>query len=203
MLERVPHERPFAGSATDDARLPEDDDVEARVRDRLRRLRDERGLTLAEVAEAAGMATSTLSRLETGARRLTFAHLPPLARALGVPADELVAAPRSDAPPARAPWRTHDGVTFVPMGEPGDGPRVCKLLLPAGRRDPAPKTHEGHERLHVLSGRLRLVLGEQERIMTPGESTAFSTWLPHWTGVVDEPVELLAIFDPLGRRQPA
>jgi DNA-binding Xre family transcriptional regulator len=203
VVERSQHGRSFAGSATGGARPQEDDDVEERVRARLRRLRDERGLTLAEVADAAGMATSTLSRLETGARRLTFAHLPPLARALGVAADELVAAPRTDAPPARAPWRTHDGVTFVPMGEPSDGPRVCKLLIPAGHRDPAPRTHEGHERLHVLSGRLRLVLGDQDRIMTPGESTEFSTWLPHWTGVVEEPVELLAIFDPLGRRQPA
>ncbi|MBB4661804.1 cupin domain-containing protein [Conexibacter arvalis] len=66
----------------------------------------------------------------------------------------------------------------------------------------APRTHEGRERLHVLSGRLRLVLGDREHLLAPGEQIEFSTWLPHWSGVVDEPVGLLATFDPLRRRDP-
>jgi transcriptional regulator with XRE-family HTH domain len=41
-----------------------------RIRARLRALREERGLSLDGVADAAGMAPSTLSRLETGKRRL-------------------------------------------------------------------------------------------------------------------------------------
>jgi len=40
------------------------DDIHDRVRRRLRALRAERGLTLAEVAAGAGMDASTLSRLE-------------------------------------------------------------------------------------------------------------------------------------------
>ena len=36
---------------------------------RLRRLRDQRGLTLAALAEATGISKSTLSRLESGGRR--------------------------------------------------------------------------------------------------------------------------------------
>lgn len=184
--------------ATTRTRRWTEDDLEERVRGRLRHLRDERGLTLAEVALAAGMATSTLSRLETGARRLTLAHLPPLARALGVASDELLAPPAPAGPRARSAWTTPEGVKFEPLTpEPGDGPSICKIHLPAGRREPAPRTHEGHERLDVLAGRLRLVLGGDERLLRPGESVAFSTWLPHWSGVVDEPVELLAIFDPL------
>jgi len=51
------------------------------VRTRLRQARFERGLTVAEVAARAGMTASTVSRLETGARRLTVTHLERLARA--------------------------------------------------------------------------------------------------------------------------
>ncbi|ADB52246.1 helix-turn-helix domain-containing protein [Conexibacter woesei] len=200
MAERSRHGRPFAAPANEHTSSQADDDVEERVRGRLRQLRDERGLTLAEVAFAAGMATSTLSRLETGARRLTLAHLPALARALGIATDELVAAPRRAVAPDRSPWTTADGVTFVPLTEPGDGPRVCRLLLPAGLHHPAPKTHEGHQRLHVIDGRLRLVLGGKEQILAPGDSTEFSTWLPHCSSAVEEPVELLVIFDPLHTR---
>ena len=65
--------------------------------------------------------------------------------------------------------------------------------------DPLP-THEGHEWLYVLSGRLRLVLGEEEVIAAPGEAVEFSTLLPHWFGCVDEAVEVIALFGPHGER---
>ncbi|MDO8213588.1 helix-turn-helix domain-containing protein [Conexibacter sp. CPCC 206217] len=179
-----------------------DDDVEGRVRARLRELRLQRSLTLAEVAAEAGMDTSMLSRLESGARRLTLAHLPSLARALGVPTDELLAArapapARPSRPDTARPWRSPNGVTFVPVGkEAAGGMLTCRILLPAHlrERDPNPRVHAGHEWLHVLSGRLRLVLGDEERVLMPGEAAQFSTWTPHWSGVVDEPVELLATF---------
>lgn len=188
-------------TVADAASAGDGDDLERRVRERLRALRRERSLTLAEVAAAAGMDTSALSRLESGARRLTLAHLPTLARALGVAADDLLAptAPRPPARPSTAgpgrTWRSPDGVTFVPVtDDAASGLRTCRILLPANVRDPQPRTHAGHEWLHVLSGRLRLVLGGEERVLGPGEAAQFSTWTPHWSGVVDEPVELLATF---------
>ena len=75
------------------------------VRARLRALRTERGLSQEEVAERAGMAASTLSRLESGARRLALDHLAPLAGALGVEVGDLLApaARRSARPRAPAP----------------------------------------------------------------------------------------------------
>ena len=50
-------------------------------------------------------------------------------------------------------------------------------------------THEGQEWMYILSGRLRLVLGERDFIIKPGEAVEFSTWTPHWFGAVDGPVE--------------
>lgn len=47
-----------------------------------------RGLTLEVVAARASIDVSTLSRLESGKRRLALDHLPGLAEALGVSADE-------------------------------------------------------------------------------------------------------------------
>ena len=35
---------------------------------------------------------------------------------------------------------------------------------------------------------------------SPGEAAEFSTRVPHWIGVVDEPVELLGLFGPDGER---
>ena len=61
-----------------------EEQVDARVRRRLRELPTERGLTLQQVAERANIDVSTLSRLEAGKRRLALDHIPALAAALGV-----------------------------------------------------------------------------------------------------------------------
>ncbi len=171
------------------------EDVEQRVRRRLRRLRGERGLTLAQVAAAAAMDTSTLSRLESGRRRLTLAHLPGLARALGVTPDELWGASARRDPRVRAAPQRLDGITLWPLtNDTAAGTRAYRLLLPADRREPMLRTHEGHQWLYVLAGHLRLVLEDEEFVLTPGEAAEFSTLIPHWSGVVDGPVELLTIF---------
>ena len=172
------------------------------MRDRLRALRTERGRTLAEVAAAAGMDASTLSRLESGARRLTLDHLPTLARALGVRVDDLLASPRVEDPRVHSPARTRDGMTIWPLNQhpDGAGQHAFKMRLPSDRREPMTRTHEGREWLYVLSGRLRLVLGDEEFVLRPGEAAEFSTWTPHWMGVVDEPVDVIAIFGPHGER---
>jgi mannose-6-phosphate isomerase-like protein (cupin superfamily) len=42
---------------------------------------------------------------------------------------------------------------------------------------------------------MRLVLGDQDRVLGPGEVASFDTKVPHWfrnTG--DEPAEILSIF---------
>lgn len=82
----------------------------------------------------------------------------------------------------------------------GSGRRAYKIRFSGRRRVPSLQTHEGHEWLYVLSGRLRLVLGDQDFVLSPGEAAEFSTWTPHWMGVVDEPTEIIAIFGLQGER---
>lgn len=65
---------------------------------RLRKLRQERETTLAELSADTGISISTLSRLESGSRRPTLEQLLPLARAHGVTLDELVDAPDTGDP---------------------------------------------------------------------------------------------------------
>ena len=63
------------------------------------------------------------------------------------------------------------------------------------------KTHEGYEWLYVLDGRLRVVLGEHDLVLTPGEAAEFDTRTPHWFGPVDgRGVEFLSLFGKQGER---
>jgi transcriptional regulator with XRE-family HTH domain len=181
-----------------------DEAVGERVRRRLRELRAERGLTLEAVAARAAIDVSTLSRLESGKRRLALDHLAPLAAALGVSADDLLSPrPRAD-PRVRRPPEHHDGLTMWPLSHHGaaGGLRPFKLRIDAARSAPPDplRVHEGHDWLYVLSGRMRLLLGDDDLVIEPGEAVEFSTWTPHWFGALDGAVEALAIFGPQGER---
>jgi mannose-6-phosphate isomerase-like protein (cupin superfamily) len=72
---------------------------------------------------------------------------------------------------------------------------------PQAGPEPDPRSHEGYHWLYVLNGRLRVVLGDQDLVLAPGEVAEFDTHLPHWFGNADEqPVEFLSILGPQGER---
>jgi quercetin dioxygenase-like cupin family protein len=51
----------------------------------------------------------------------------------------------------------------------------------------------------VLAGDLRLILGERELLLRPGEVAEFDTNEPHWFGPAGaQPVEILHLFGPHG-----
>jgi quercetin dioxygenase-like cupin family protein len=84
----------------------------------------------------------------------------------------------------------------------GTGLQAYKVHISATRRNP-PDTlavHEGHDWLYVLNGRLRLILGEEDLTIEPGEAVEFTTWTPHWFGAVDGPVEVILIVGAHGER---
>lgn len=171
---------------------------------RLKQLRRRRGSTLADLAEETGISVSTLSRLEGGLRRPTLEQLLPLARAYGVTLDELVDAPPTGDPRVNLrPIRSVNGSTILPLSRRAGGIQAYKFVLPSGRDDAVPdlRTHEGHDWAFVLSGRLRLVLGEHDLILEPGEAAEFDTRTPHWFGATSSgPVEFLSLVGKQGER---
>jgi transcriptional regulator with XRE-family HTH domain len=178
------------------------EDVLREVGPRLRELRRQGGGTLAELAETTGISVSTLSRLESGQRKATLELLLPLARAYRVPLDELVGAPPTGDPRVHPRPITRFGQTILPLSRQPGVPQAFKHLIPAGPpQEPTPKTHEGYEWLYVLSGRLRLVLGDHDLVLPAGEAAEFDTRVPHWFGRGDGgAVEFLTIFGPQGER---
>lgn len=179
-------------------------DFDARVRRRLRQLRQQRAMTLEDVASRSAIDVSTLSRLESGKRRLAIDHLPRLAAALSVSTDELLAPPAVEDPRVRGNAHTRDQITFWPLtgGGPAGGLHAYKIRISARRRRPPTElpVHEGHDWMYVLSGRMRLLLGDRDFTIDPGEAVEFSTWTPHWFGAVDGPVEAVALFGVHGQR---
>lgn len=178
-------------------------DVLDAVGPKLRTLRKQRDITLADLSRATGISQSTLSRLESGSRRPNLELLLPLARAYGVPLDELVGAPATGDPRVHLRPVKRFGMTFVPLSKRPGGIQAFKLVIPPKPKSYTPElqTHEGYEWLYVLDGRLRLMLSDHYHVFKSGEVAEFDTHIPHCLLPDDDrPVELLILFGPQGER---
>ncbi|MEU9252163.1 helix-turn-helix transcriptional regulator [Streptomyces sp. NPDC048270] len=171
---------------------------------RLRALRQERGTTLAQLSEATGISLSTLSRLESGQRRPTLELLLPLAKAHRVALDELVGAPETGDPRIRPRPLVRHGTTILPLTRHFGGVHAFKQVFPAVEGTaplPELRVHEGYEWLYVLSGRIRLLLGEHDLVLGPGEVAEFDTRTPHaFFNAGPHAAECLSLFGPQGER---
>jgi transcriptional regulator with XRE-family HTH domain len=174
------------------------------VGSRLRRLREQRGVTLTALAAETGISISTLSRLESGGRRPTLELLVPLARAHGVTLDHLAGAEPAEDPRVHSQAVVRHGVTHIPLTRRPGAPMAFKMIFPPhtpADNTPTPQSHEGYEWLYVLSGRLRFVLGEQDLMLRSGEAVEFDTRVPHWFGnPTAYAAEVLTLFGPQGER---
>jgi transcriptional regulator with XRE-family HTH domain len=171
---------------------------------RLRTFRERGNRTLAEVAAATGISTSTLSRLESGSRRATLALLLPLSRVYEVPLDELVGAPEVGDPRIHPrPVRRSGGGVILPLNRQSRDLVAFKVVLPGAKPGDVieQRVHGGFDWLFVLSGSLRLKLGDEESVLHAGQSTDFDTRRPHgFASASPEPVEVLSLVSPQGER---
>ena len=114
--------------------------------------------------------------------------------------DDLVGAPEVGDPRVRLKATTVNGRTVLPLTHPG-GIQAWKIVIPKGQSDPKPRTHDGFEWLYVLSGQMRLVMGDQDIVLGIGEAAEFDTQVPHWFGSTgDGSAEVLSIFGRPGER---
>lgn len=178
----------------------EDGELDSLVRARIRALRVAQGWSLEELAARARLSQSTLSRIETGRRRLALDQLVTLARALDTSLDQLVETATDD-------------VVSNPMIDGAQGVMRWPIKAVPGmtvvrRRmtDPPPdnpsrlRAHPGREWLVVLSGTAVLLLGNRRIRMETDQAAEFPTMLPHAIGAEGGPCEILGLFDRDARR---
>ncbi|MGN6599036.1 MAG: cupin domain-containing protein, partial [Actinomycetes bacterium] len=77
---------------------------------------------------------------------------------------------------------------------------ALKMRLEPTRSPVTPRVHPGHDWLFVLSGRIRLTLGDREIIVAAGEAAEFATMTPHAFAAVGRPAEVLMVFDRDGQQ---
>jgi transcriptional regulator with XRE-family HTH domain len=175
-------------------------DLDALVRSRIRSLRQAQGWSLDALAERSNLSPSTISRIETGKRAISLDVLLPLARALQVDLESLLEGESEDPDVVIRPVAsTRLGVTTWPLSKPTGNTIAVKMRLQPRKQRHEPRVHPGHDWFFVLSGRIRLTLGERTIWVEAGEAAEFSTMTPHCVDAVGGPAELVMIFDRDGR----
>lgn len=165
---------------------------------RLHELRRGSGLTLEAAARQVGLSPAHLSRLETGRRQPSLPMLLTLARTYGTTVSDLLGEEPPEREPviraARAEAVESDGWIYRQAGGSGRAMQALRVHVPAGAQRDLVRVHPGEEWLHVLAGELRLVLGEAEHRLAPGDSAHFDSRTPHRiTAATSHGVDLLFV----------
>ncbi|WP_119731045.1 helix-turn-helix domain-containing protein [Thermomonospora amylolytica] len=148
---------------------------------RLRALREERGISLSELARRAGVGKATLSGLEAGTRNPTLETLWAVTAELAVPITALLA-PRSG-------HVMHGASVQATLLEVFDDESVTyelyRLTFPAGTEQTSPPHPPGTtEHLTVFAGTLRAGPVDAPREVGPGGHLSWRSDVPHGYRVV-------------------
>lgn len=153
---------------------------------RIRRAREERGLTVRDLAARAGLSAGLISQVERGLTDPSLQTLRAVAKVLNTPLFDLF----SDADPddvaiiragARMAIRSPHGELEYTRLSPGSGRiEVLEGVLQAGAASSeAPWTHPSEECVVVTSGTLVVEVAGQLNRLDPGDSCYFDSRLPH------------------------
>jgi len=151
---------------------------------RFRRLRQRRGLSLAQVAKATGVSVGFLSALERGQMSASIATLRRIARYYRTNILSFFEPAKDNSrlvkPGNRKILETTKGVRMelLAWGNTAMEPHLFRVK-PGGNSGES-YTHEGEEFLHVLRGQFEIWLNHDERyLLTPGDSLYFQSSTPH------------------------
>jgi transcriptional regulator with XRE-family HTH domain len=183
---------------------------------RLRRKREEAGVSARALAQQIGVSPSLVSQIETGKSNPSVGTLYALVSALGLSLDELfqeeqAGSTRQPAPAPHGPVLRSDERPSVLLANgvrwerltPTPDPQVDFLYVvyEVGSESCPPDalmTHSGREYGLVLEGRLGATAGFDSYELEPGDSIVFDSTMPHrfWT-IGDEPC--VVVWTVIGR----
>jgi transcriptional regulator with XRE-family HTH domain len=187
------------------------------IGERLRARRQERGLSLRDLADRLGVSPSLISQIERGLANPSVSTLYSMVAELDVSLDELLFNERRGTEPAasvagpiqrsneRHRIRLASGVLWerlTTVSEPGVE-FLYVIYEVGGASSPADafQRHAGHEWGYVLSGTLEVTIGFRQYLLEPGDAVSLDSTTPHrLANVGDVPVH--AIWFVLGRDGP-
>ncbi len=173
--------------------------------EKFKRTREEAGLTLRELAEKAGLAPSTIQKIENSRIVPSLAVSIRLADALNrkvsyfIEEEEASTDVRLIAKGRGRLYASKDALlTFERIAEPIVNPRMEASLItvaPGGQSgSDEPVIYRGEEIIVCTKGRLRFEVRGQEYLLAPGDTLHFKADIPHsWENAGSHDAQMISI----------
>jgi transcriptional regulator with XRE-family HTH domain len=167
---------------------------EVRVGEKIKQLREKKGLSLKEVADATGFSTALLSQMESHLVSPSLGSIIKLAKALevrvgdffGETQGEPFAIVRKDERKTVSRFASKEGVSYgysyESLGFEKKDRRMEPFIVtlePATLKTSKTSAHEGEEFIFVLEGEMEVILGNHTDILYPGDSIYYDSNIPH------------------------
>jgi len=165
--------------------------LEAEIGKKIKALRNEKGITLEQLAKQTGFSKGYLSKVEKSKKAPPVSTLGNIARAFNVTISSLLGeeSPRASLCLVRKgerPLIARDGTAFgysyeaMAYNYPNKIMEPFILTLPLGRKKKTLYQHEGEEILFVIQGSMKFIHGTEEYVVNEGDCVYFDASIPHF-----------------------
>ena len=177
---------------------------------RVRKFREERELSLEQLAEAAGVSTDMLKSLEEDNIYPSLAPLQKIARAMnirlgtfmddvGVNDPLVVRKAEQDTDLAMQKSKGKKAAFIYHSLGKGKADRNMEPfyieITPEPEEDRTFSSHQGEEFIVVVKGKILLRYGQKEMVLEAGDSAYYNSAVPHYVGACGEgPAEIYAVI---------
>jgi transcriptional regulator with XRE-family HTH domain len=172
---------------------PENEDVTVRVGERVKRAREQRGLSLMDISRRTGIDVPTLGDIEEGSIAPPLGTVIKLAKALEMKMGYFISGDeektytvvrrgdrkvvsRFDA--KKAKHYGYEYESLAPHKKDRHMEPFLVTLLPAATEEER-STHDGQEFIFVLTGKMEVRLGDEVHVLEPGDSIYYDSTVPH------------------------
>ncbi len=167
---------------------------EIRVGEKIKALREQKALSLKEVADLTGFSTALLSQMENHLVSPSLGTIIKLARALGVKVGDFLGETqgepftivRKNERKNVSRFASKDGVkygySYESLGFEKKDRHMEPFIVtlePATVKTSKTSVHEGEEFIFVLEGEMEVILGNHTDVLYPGDSIYYDSTIPH------------------------
>ena len=167
---------------------------EIRVGEKIKELREKKGLSLKDLSDLTGFSTALLSQMENHLVSPSLGTIIKLARALGVRVSDFLGESegepfsivRKDERKKVSRFASKDGVkygySYESLGYDKKDRHMEPFIVtlePATVKPSKTSVHEGEEFIFVLEGEMEVVFGKHTDVLYPGDSIYYDSTIPH------------------------
>ncbi len=166
---------------------------------RLKAIREEKGMSIEDLSAETGYTADVLEKVESGETAPPVALILQLSRTLKVDMEQMETE-EEDALRRRVASHKKrvESYAYTPLTQPGKDKHLRAYLVtidPRTEHKGVEYHHEGEEFIYVLSGGLKIQVGQNTKNLAPGKSIHFNSALHHrLSNPTDEVAELLVVI---------